>query len=253
MSNARDSNDTLTFVTSQHALGVLLSPARMAPYLTASNGDQKKAVDLYLWATELAGALHAQISFVELAVRNALDPHLATWNATHGSAVVEWTAVGGAGPALYTLLGKDIKQARTRAQRDASIRAHNHPRHGAAVTHDDLVAQLMFGSWVKVLRPMSSTESSAKQQGLWLQGIHRAFPGVTASDTDRVRIGGQLDSLRYLRNRVAHHDNLLTVSVKHRLNEMLSILSNIDSNYSTLAMARSTVRRLMREDPRLNW
>jgi hypothetical protein len=83
-------NDTLSLVTSQRALGVLLSPARMAPYLAESKGDLERAADLYLWATELAGALHAQISFVELAVRNAIDPHLGAWNVAKGGPP-EWT------------------------------------------------------------------------------------------------------------------------------------------------------------------
>lgn len=239
-------------VTGQQALGVLLSPARMVPYLTTSNGDLNRAADLYLWATELAGALHAQISFVELAVRNALDPQLQAWNSSQNGQT-EWTAAGAAEPDLYHLLKDDIKQARSRANRDAAIRGHHHPRHGAAVTHDDMVAQLMFGSWVKVLRPISKTESSARQQRLWSGALHQAFPGVSANDSDRTTLGDQLDTLRYLRNRVAHHDNLLTVNVKHRLSSMLSILSKIDGDYPALAMARSTIRRLAKEDPRLNW
>ena len=239
-------------MTSQPALQVLLSAARMAPYLQASNGDLGRAADLYLWATELAGALHAQISFVELAVRNAVDPQLSAWNVSQ-SGHASWTNVGAAQGELYTILKNDIKEARRRGERETAIRAPNHPRHKANVTHDDMVAQLMFGSWVKILRPMSSTESATKQQKLWKDQLHQGFPGADSSDAGRVTVGNQLDTLRYLRNRVAHHDNLLTVNVSNRLNAMLSALSKIDNDYSTLAMARSTVRRLTKEDPRKNW
>jgi len=239
-------------MTGQHPLQLLLSTARMAPYLAESQGDLARAADLYLWATELAGALHAQISFVELAVRNALDPQLSAWNVSQGGDA-EWTNVGAAEGVLYTILKNDIKDARRRGERETAIRAQNHPRHGAAVTHDDMVAQLMFGSWVKVLRPMSNTESSAKQQKLWGDQLHLAFPGADPSDAGRVVVGNQLDTLRYLRNRVAHHDNLLTVNLSNRLRAMLSALSKIDGSYPALAMARSTVRRLVREDPRKGW
>ena len=149
--------------------------------------------------------------------------------------------------------GSDIKDARRRGEREAVIRAPSHARYAAAVSHDDMIAQLMFGSWVKILRPMSRAESSAKHQRLWSDQLHRGFPRADPGDAGRVALGDQLDTLRYLRNRVAHHDNLLTVNVLNRLNAMLSALSKIDADYSSLAMARSTIRRLTKEDPRHTW
>ncbi|MFB2586822.1 Abi family protein [Herbiconiux liukaitaii] len=236
----------------QDALETLLSPARMAAYRAAAGGRSDRAADLYLWATELAGAFHAQISFVELAVRNALDPQLGAWNANRGGRR-EWTDPGAAEGELYHLLGRDIREARRRAERESAIRARHHPRQGHPVNHDDLVAQLMFGSWVKLLRPMSNAESSVRQQSLWREGLHLAFPGSDSGESGRIAVGSQLDTLRYLRNRVAHHDNLLTVAVSNRLEAILSVLSKIDASYPAIVMARSALRRLAREDPRKAW
>ena len=224
----------------------------MAPYLAEASGDLARAADVYLWATELAGALHAQISFVELAVRNALDAQIQTWNVSHGGPS-EWTAAGAAQADLYSILKGSLNQARDRAKSDAAMRGPHHPRHGAQVTHDDMVAQLTFGTWVKLLRPLSASESSARQEHLWREQLHYAFPRTGSDDAARAALGSQLDSIRYLRNRVAHHDNLLTVNVQHRLRDMLSVLAKIDQDYATLAMARSNVRRLVREDPRRTW
>jgi hypothetical protein len=224
----------------------------MAPYMAAANGDLARAADVYLWATELAGALHAQISFVELAVRNALDSQIQAWNVAQGGPA-EWTAAGAAQADLYSLLKGSLSQARDRAKSDAAMRGPHHPRHAAQITHDDMVAQLTFGTWVKVLRPLSTTESSARQELLWKDQLHHAFPHAGSDDAARSALGNQLDSIRYLRNRVAHHDNLLTVNVARRLRDMLSVLAKIDQDYATLAMARSTVRRLVREDPRRTW
>lgn len=224
----------------------------MAPYVAAASGDLVRAGDLYLWATEMAGALHAQLSFVELAVRNAVDPCLSAWNVRQGGPA-EWTARGAAQGDLYALLGRALREARNRADKEAALRAHGHPRHGAPVTHDDIVAQLMFGTWVKVLRPLSDAEASTRQESLWHDELNRAFPYADTSDSGRVSVGNQLDSLRYLRNRVAHHDNLLTVNFSRRLSASLSVLAKIDSDYPALAMARSNVRRLIREDPRRDW
>lgn len=241
-------------MVSQSALGALLGQARLATYLQAAGGDVDRAADLYLWATELSGALHAQISFVEIAVRNAIDPQLATWNSAQGPDFgPDWTRAFGAAPLLYTLLKSELRSARTWAQKDVDQRHRDHPRHATAVTHDDVVAQLTFGAWVKVIRPLSNTESDDRHRQLWHEALHRAFPQTTGTDADRVAIGRQLETLRKLRNRVAHHDNLLNVEITRRLNGMLSLLAKIDHSYPGLAAARSRLRRLHRQDPRRHW
>ncbi|WP_336624978.1 MULTISPECIES: hypothetical protein [unclassified Microbacterium] len=228
----------------------LLSAPRFTPYLTASNQDDDAAWELYSWATELSGAMHAQISFVEIAVRNTLDRELSRWNASQGGPV-EWTAEHGAKGDLYGLLGKELREARARARKESKRRPKNHPRHGVTPTHDDVVAQIMLGTWVKVLIPLSQTEPHTRQQNLWAQGISGAFAnGNDGSDAARVGIGTRLDSIRRLRNRVAHHDNILDVKVAHRLNEILGVVHKIDPNYPALVMHNSRVRVINRADPR---
>lgn len=80
-----------------------------------------------------------------------------------------------------------------------------------------------------------------------------ALAGLLGDDAGRIAIGKQLETLRRLRNRVAHHDNLLEVDVRHRMNGMLSVLATIDDEYPSLAASKSTLRRLAREDPRRAW
>jgi len=200
----------------------------------------------------MAGALHAQISFVELATRNALDRSLAQWNVAQGG-ISDWTLEDKTCEPLYTHLKGDLLDARKRAQKEAAARDSGHPRKGLPVTHDDIVAQLMFGTWVKVVIPMSSTESDARHQTLWSGGVSTAFPGVSSSDSGRVSLGRRLDSLRRLRNRVAHHDSILEVNVAARLNDLLSIAHKIDSGYPRLIMGGSQVRSINKEDPRKKW
>lgn len=66
-------------------------------------------------------------------------------------------------------------------------------------------------------------------------------------------LGNSFSNIQALRNRVAHHDNLLDVALGNRLNWTLSLLSKINPDYPSLAMARSQLRRLIREDPRRTW
>lgn len=236
-------------MTEQPTIEALLGKARLDTYLSAASGNIERATDLYLWATQLSGALHGQISFVEIAVRNSLDLQLSQWNslAGHGS---DWSAESKTADPLYQLLGDNLRKARARANREAADRNDSHPRAGAGITHDDVVAQLMFGSWVTLIRPISTSESPLRQQTLWDQVLHKSFPYAPVDDNGRVDVGKKLETFRRLRNRVAHHDNLLQVRVQHRLNGMLALMSLMDPKYPALATGRSTLRRLLREDPR---
>lgn len=230
----------------------LLSEPRLKPYLDEAEDDLESAWSVYLWANELAGALHAQISLVEIAVRNSIERELRDWNISQ-SGTSEWTLKDQAKEPLYTLLKDDLNKARRAARRDANARATGHPRRGAIPTHNDVVAQLMFGTWVKALQPLSKEEPADRQKQLWAAGLNAAFPGADQSDAGRRKLGQQLDSIRRLRNRVAHHDNLLNVKVGHRLNEMLSLVHKANPTYPRLVMANSRVRKIAREDPRRIW
>lgn len=193
------------------ALERLVSPARLATYIDAADGDRCRAVDLYLCAAQLAGALHGQIAFVEIAVRNAINIELSAWSVKSGG-VPEWSSAGVTVDPLYSLLRRQLVDARNRAAQEMAERPSSHPRCGTPPSHDDVVAQLMFGSWVKLV-----------------------------------------EMLRRLRNRVAHHDNLLQVDVRHRFNGMLSLLAKLDPTFPALAAARSSLRQLTKDDPRRDW
>lgn len=114
---------------SQTALELLLGRARLAPYVLAASGDLTRATDLYLWATQRSGALHGQISFVEIAVRNAMDVQLASWNDAAGLGR-DWSADNHTAEPLYSLLRKALKEARGRASREAAERDSGHPGPG---------------------------------------------------------------------------------------------------------------------------
>jgi len=51
----------------------ILSPARMSRYLTATNGDTRKAMTLYRLNLKLSQEFFTVISCFEIALRNRLD------------------------------------------------------------------------------------------------------------------------------------------------------------------------------------
>lgn len=62
----------------------LAGSARLAPYLQEADGDDERACELYLWVTDLAGALFSTIAFVEVGLRNSMDRKLRVWNDKQG-------------------------------------------------------------------------------------------------------------------------------------------------------------------------
>jgi hypothetical protein len=230
----------------------MLGTARLQPCLGAAGGDVERAIELYLWSAEVSGVLHTQISFVEIAVRNALDLILADWNEAQGGQYGrDWTIEGQAAPTLYDTIGGPLRRARRWAQTEADDRPDTHPRSGVTSTHDDVLVQLTFGVWQNLIHSPSS--DNIKQNLLWTEATHQAFSNATDSDESRRETGKQLRKIRTLRNRVAHHDNLLDVALSSRLKGMLSLLAKIHPEFPDLAMTRSSLRRLIREDPRKGW
>ena len=232
----------------------LAGSARFAPYLREAHGDIDRARELYLWAADLAGALFSTIAFVEVGLRNAMDRKLRAWNDQQGMDYGEdWALRKGAAPLLYDLVThKSLAVAQNFAREQSRLRPKTHPRRLAAVTHDDVVSHFMFGTWVYLIKPRVWDQPQQCQQ-LWQECLSDAFPYADSSDSGRERLADQLDRVRKLRNRVAHHENLLSVDIRWRLRDMLGILALIDPKLPDLAMQGNRVRSLVRTDPRRSW
>ena len=232
----------------------LAGAARFAPYLREAHGDIDRARELNLWAADLAGALFSTIAFVEVGLRNSMDRKLRAWNDQQGPEYrMDWALGKGAAPLLYDLVThKSLAVAQNFAREQSRLRPKTHPRRLAAVTHDDVVSHFMFGTWVYLIKPRVWNQPQQCQQ-LWQECLSDAFPYADPSDSGRERLASQLDRVRKLRNRVAHHENLLSVDVRWRLRDMLGILALLDPKLPDLAMQGNRVRSLVRTDPRRSW
>ena len=232
----------------------LAGSARFAPYLREAHGDIDRARELYLWAADLAGALFSTIAFVEVGLRNAMDRKLRAWNDQQGIDYGEdWVLRKGAAPLLYDLVThKSLASVQNFAGEQSRLRPKTHPRRLVAITHDDVGSHFMFGTWVYLIKPRVWNQPQQCQQ-LWQECLSHAFPYADPSDSGREGLGDQLDRVRKLRNRVAHHENLLSVDIRRRLRDMLGILALIDPKLPDLAMQSNRVRTLVQADPRRSW
>lgn len=179
-----------------------LSASRFATYLAAAGADRRRALELYEWNARLSAAFLHDLSHLEVGLRNACDRQLSA-GVVHGD--VHWTDPN----TLMNLFPIAMRRGRdaNKIPRDAVLRA----RKSAMTTRSSrpapgkTVAEIMFGFWTYLF-------SDIHEKTIWVPYLHRAFP----AGTDRNQLNATLASLRDFRNRVAHHEHILTGSENER-------------------------------------
>lgn len=110
----------------------LVTPERLASYLTSTRGDLRRAFALYEWNIEVSAAVLSTAAMVEVVLRNALDRQMAAWARTRG--ISDWLDA----PPLDARGLADVSQAISRASR-----GRRRPMtHGHVVAEVDLASEL---------------------------------------------------------------------------------------------------------------
>lgn len=169
-------------------LADLIGPARLGTYLGVYQEREDLALRLYSWNTALSAALWGPLGALEIMVRNALHAQLVTRTGRPDW----WVDV--------RLAAQLLERERTAIDDAVTTAARRTDRASA----DDVVAASSFGLWVGLLsdgiprHPLHSYETA-----LWQPRLRRAFPHYAGG---RKRLHAELDSIRRIRNRVAHHE-----------------------------------------------
>ncbi|MGD8166049.1 hypothetical protein ACEXOS_002405 [Herbiconiux sp. P16] len=220
MNNARET---------RRAVIEALHRSRLQPYLDACRQNERDALQLYRWNLQLTAALQEILSVTEVVLRNAIDRQLRTWNADQLGCERSWLLAEPGAP-LRSLISRKRKQAIGAASKALLARAPTHPRHGLTPTHDDVLAQVMFGMWKDLLPNHSpnagSTTENMNREFMWSQAIVKAFPNVpdlTGEDTY-----WKVSRLHHLRNRVAHMETLIGLDAASLTKDALTLVRAID-------------------------
>lgn len=156
-----------------------ISAERLQPYLELAQGHRLYAIRLYEWNTKLSEALYSIIQGFEVCLRNAIHEVM-----TEAYKHADWYD--------YAPLEGDqrnqVEQAKQRIIDD-----------GREVTSGRVVAELMFGFWTALM-------GTAYAQTFWDHHLHKAFREARIK---RKTIAKRLKKIRFLRNRVAHHESII--------------------------------------------
>ncbi|BEH16717.1 hypothetical protein MAALD49_40850 (plasmid) [Marinobacter shengliensis] len=187
------------------AVRLALSPARMGTYEAAAGvtgGDDPSALALYAWNADVSGALLAPLHVCEVVVRNAVSDALEAvygnrwpWSATFERSLPD--PLRGYSPR------KDLQSARR-----------------SAPTTGKVIPELKFVFWQK----MFTQRHDAR---IWDAHLMRIMPNLDGSKTVaelRQEIYSDLEQIRGLRNRIAHHEPIFSRSLMDDYQKILALV-----------------------------
>ncbi|MGN6610360.1 MAG: hypothetical protein ACTHLJ_01160 [Angustibacter sp.] len=205
----------------------VVSRPRFDTYVNACAGDSQRAAALYGWNARVSAALMVPAHLAEIAVRNAVDEVLVRvygarwpWNPTFIRSLTNPTK--GYSP-----------------QRDLLSCASQQPSTGK------VIAELKFVFWEKMFTARHDVR-------LWERGLTTVFPHAPttlAVKALRNRVYADLETIRRLRNRVAHHEPIFTRDIAEDLARMVDLIELRSAEVGQWARAMEDVTSLLAERP----
>lgn len=187
-----------------------MSVERFQRYLDVASGDVRKACQLYTWNTAVSAAFYGPLQTFEVVLRNAVHERLS------GSSGVQWFTSG-------TLLRRPEADMVVDAQQRL-VERHK------ALTPGRVVAELSLGFWVGLF-------TRAYDQDLWRTHVSYLF----SPRPPRADLHDNLERLRTLRNRIAHHEPVFQRDLKADYARLEHVVSDLSPTSSVLLAAYSRV------------
>ncbi|WP_227467773.1 hypothetical protein [Nocardioides lijunqiniae] len=205
-----------------------ISAARFQTYLNAEAGDATRALELYAWNARISSALMLPAHFAEVAARNVVADALSAaygpnwpWDPTFEQSLPN--------PHHNTYKPRrDLASARQRYS-----------------TTGKVIAELKFVFWQKMFTQRHDVR-------LWGPHIVSLFPHAPAAITPaqlRGRVYNDLESIRLVRNRMAHHEPIFTRPLADDLSKMLDLVDIRSAATGTWVRALEDVTTVLTQRP----
>jgi len=209
------------------AIEQTLSPARLQRYMPAAGGNKHFALRLYVWNARLCEAFYLPTQLAEVSIRNVVhaaitDQYQDTWH-RRGSFLCTLP------DRLKTELNKVIADERA--------------IHGLLLTNDHIVSGLSFGFWAHMF--------TANFEGiLWPKYFPLCFPNKPTG-LDRYELYGWIESLRAMRNRIAHHKPVFDKNPTAEYQNIIQLVSWICPDTAWFLKTTSHVSSIINARPRI--
>ncbi len=195
---------------------------RFEPYLGETDDDHERAVALYAWNTRMSAAMFETIAHTEVLLRNAID--------------AQFPPVDHAEDYSKTWLMSPVLTATSRARVEES--AQRLIRQGTTPTRARVAANLSFGFWRALF--------DSHYHPLWMSHLHKAFPYGTGN---RHLVAALTSRLLPFRNRIAHHETIISRPIQDRYDDLLELAGIIDPAARTWIASISRVPEVLKQRP----
>jgi abortive infection bacteriophage resistance protein len=200
----------------------LFSDSRIGSYLNHTSGNPLLATMLYDWNTQVSSALWELISYLEVALRNAIDFQLKDLSEQH-----------------WLLRLETSTEQRTKQSRVEILQAKKRLQQSSKrATPEQIISELPFGFWASLI--------SQRYRDLW-PDLAGGFKGMPTRNPEKLQ--ELLKSTRELRNRIGHHHRIWALDLNHRLNDLYLLGSYLDPELEALLKTKSRVERILDERP----
>jgi len=164
-------------------LSIIFSEERLDGYLSHAqcNNSKSDALIAYSWNIELSQSLYPALQILEITLRNSLHQSLSINFNTEC-----WFDL----PFLHEREKKQIEQAKE------DLRKEN-----KKVKAGHVVAKLSFGFWTSLFDVRYE-----HGQVLWPKLLKPTFPCLSKGQRTRTYLSRELNRIRFLRNRIFHHE-----------------------------------------------
>ena len=194
------------------------SEERFATYLNLANGDSARAFQLYTRNTALGAAFHGPLQTLEVTLRNAVHEAM---TASYGTGWIDNAPLQGV----------------ERSRLDESVRLL--ASEGHSQTPGRVIAASSFGFWIALF-------AKRYDATLWRTALRRVF----GANMSRSNAHQQLDRLRTLRNRIAHHEPIMQRRLSDDHERIISLLRALSPPVAAWVAHHSRVPEVLAESSR---
>lgn len=198
-----------------------LSPERLGTYLDATDGNRENAIRLHVWNTVVSSAFYEPLQILEVTLRNAMNRRLGE---EYGENWYDKNETGLNQGALNRIRG---------AKNQLTSLGYNHDPHR-------IVAALSLGFWVSLLK---RGDEADYEMTLWRPALRGSFPH--RETLERSMAFGPLNTLRLLRNRIAHHEPIFSRNLVEEHELILEIVGWISPPTQEWIRHHSRVPKLL--------
>lgn len=199
-----------------------LSHARLATYEKYTTNTEQ-ALALYQWNTQISASLFEQIQFLEITLRNAIC------EALHQIIGDKWVW----NTSFAINFPKQTQKTLQKLANDKQIK-----------TLDQAIPHLHFAFW-------QSLFTSRFDHKIWHSQLHLTFPNAPniPYKTLREEIYQNLDNLRELRNRIAHHEPIFQRDLQKDFDAIHKLIGYRSLIMSDWARQAERVTQLLQNRP----